>query len=253
MLIHCLAVSPTTNVDVRTSAVKATSSFVLAHYEEKSIIKQLHECVPLIIALVAETMLAEGDHCDSALNSLVEIAEKCPTLLRHQFDPLVQLCIKALSEADVPESRKHLGLEIMISIAEAAPATMRKRGAPYLAQIITQLLELMTEIEDDEDWSTADVVEEEDYDSNPVIGETSLDRLACSVGGKTILPLVISNVSTMLLNPDWRRRHAAMMAVSAVGEGCHSQMLPLLSDMVDGILPYLKVRQLHFTSRAILT
>lgn len=218
MLVHCLAVSPTTNLDVRTAAVKATAAFVLSQYEEKAIIKQLLDCVPLMIEFVAETILAEGEHCDQSLNSLVEIAEKCPTLLRHQFEPLIQLCIKALSEPEVPESRKHYALEIIISIAEAAPATMRKRGAPYLAQIVTQLLELMTEIEDDEDWSAADVIEEEDYDSNSVIGETSLDRLACSVGGKTILPLVINNVSTMLQNPDWHRRHAAMMAVSAVGK-----------------------------------
>lgn len=240
MLIHCLSDSPNTNLDVRTSAVKATSSFVLAHYDEKAIVKQLLDCVPLIISLIAETMLLEGEHCDAILNSVVELAEKSPTFLRHQFDPLIQLCIKALGEDAVVEGRKNLALEIIVSMAEAAPASMRKRGAPYLGQIVTYLLLMMTEIEDDAEWSTTDVVEDDDYDSNAVIGETSLDRLACSVGGKTILPLVISNVSTMLQNPDWRHRHAAMMAVSAVGEGCHSQMLPLLSDMVDGVLPYLK-------------
>lgn len=71
-----------------------------------------------------------------------------------------------------------------------------------------------------------------------MIGETSLDRLACSVGGKTILPLVLNNISQMLQNNDWKHRFAAMMAVSAVGEGCHDQMLPLLPKIVDGLLPF---------------
>lgn len=44
----------------------------------------------------------------------------------------------------------------------------------------------------------------------------------------------------MLNNSDWHYRYAAMMAVSAVGEGCHDQMLPLLSQIVDGIIPYLR-------------
>lgn len=92
----------------------------------------------------------------------------------------------------------------------------------------------MAEVEDDADWSTADEIEDDDYDSNPVIGETSLDRIACSVGGKIVLPIVVTSISEMLQQADWRQRHAALMAMSAVGEGCHSQMLPLLSEMVGG-------------------
>ncbi|KAI1286009.1 Importin-5 [Halotydeus destructor] len=240
MLIHCLAVSPTTDLNVRTSAVKATSSFALLHYEEKPIVKQLQECIPLIIAFVAETMLMEGEHCEAGLNCLVELSEKCPQLLRIQFNTIIELCIKALEEEQVLEARKHLALEIIVSLAEAAPATMRKRGAAYLPKIIQQLLQMMTEVEDDSDWTVADVVEDEDYESDAVIGETSLDRLSCSVGGKVILPIVVANINLMLRNPDWRHRHAAMMAVSAVGEGSHTQMLPLLPELVDGILPYLR-------------
>lgn len=77
------------------------------------------------------------------------------------------------------------------------------------------------------------------FSSNHVIGETSLDRLACSVGGKTVLPLVLASLTPMLQNSDWKHRFAALMAVSAVGEGCHDQMLPILKTMVDGLLPYL--------------
>lgn len=35
-------------------------------------------------------------------------------------------------------------------------------------------------------------------------------------------------------------RHAALMAISAVGEGCHKQMEPLLPQIIDGVLNYLQ-------------
>lgn len=35
-------------------------------------------------------------------------------------------------------------------------------------------------------------------------------------------------------------RHAALMAISAVGEGCHKQMQPMLQEILDGILNFLQ-------------
>ena len=35
-------------------------------------------------------------------------------------------------------------------------------------------------------------------------------------------------------------RHAALMAISAVGEGCHKQMEAILPQIMDGIIQYLQ-------------
>lgn len=240
MLLHCLSEGPTTNLQVRTVAVRATASFALAHTDEKAILKTLQDTALPIIQLIASTIMSEEDHCDTALNSLVEIAEKAPSMLRGQFDPLMQLCIKGINEPNVVEARRHLCLEIIVSMAEAVPATIRKRGSQYLNDVVQHTLKLMTEIDDDEEWASVNEIEDDDFDSDPVIGETSLDRLACAIGGKTILPLVVSNVSTMLQSSDFKVRVAALMALSAVGEGCHAQMSPLLTSLVDGVVPFLK-------------
>jgi len=40
-----------------------------------------------------------------------------------------------------------------------------------------------------------------------VIAESALDRLACGLGGKTMLLHILSNVSTMLTNPNWKYRY----------------------------------------------
>lgn len=41
------------------------------------------------------------------------------------------------------------------------------------------------------------------------------------------------------LTEDWRYRHAALMAISACGEGCHSHMELMLQNIIDAILPFL--------------
>merc|ERR1719347_273876 len=45
---------------------------------------------------------------------------------------------------------------------------------------------------------------------------------------------------TMLQNPDWKFRHAAMMALSASGEGCHKQMEPYLPQVMEGVINYIQ-------------
>jgi len=36
--------------------------------------------------------------------------------------------------------------------------------------------------------------------SNPIAGESALDRLACGLGGKTMLPHITTNIPQMLQN-----------------------------------------------------
>ena len=76
---------------------------------------------------------------------------------------------------------------------------------------------MMTDLEDDEEWSVSDDIIEDDTSDNNVIAESALDRLACGLGGKAILPHIVANIPNMLSNPDWKQRHAALMGISAAG------------------------------------
>lgn len=55
------------------------------------------------------------------------------------------------------------------------------------------------------------------------------------LGGKVILPLVTRSIPAMLASPDWKQRHAALMALSAIGEGCQKQMETMLPQIMDGV------------------
>ncbi|CDR12997.1 unnamed protein product [Oncorhynchus mykiss] len=98
------------------------------------------------------------------------------------------------------------------------------------------MLAMMVDLEEDEEWSMADELEDDDFDSNAVAGESALDRMACGLGGKMVLPMIKQHIMTMLQNPDWKYRHAGLMALSAIGEGCHQQMEAILNEIVSFLL-----------------
>ena len=52
------------------------------------------------------------------------------------------------------------------------------------------------------------------------------------------MALVTMVIRLLTTAGDWRWRHAALMAVSAVGEGCLKQMKDMLEEIVDAILPF---------------
>jgi hypothetical protein len=131
MLIHYLC--DNSNEEVKTSAVKATAAFILCHETEKPVLKQMTDCVLPVIHVMSTCIDNETD--DSALKSFIEISEKCPQILRPQFEALIELCLKTLSNTEKADSWRHLSLEVIISLAENAPSTVRKRGSPYLSHL----------------------------------------------------------------------------------------------------------------------
>lgn len=78
-------------------------------------------------------------------------------------------------------------------------------------------------------------------DSTPALYEQAIDRLACAMGGRSILPpafqvrmdpslghgvsvlktslLRLQYIPSMMASYDWRVRHAGLMAIAAIGEG----------------------------------
>jgi len=71
------------------------------------------------------------------------------------------------------------------------------------------------------------------------IGFTFLLRAHLGSPGKGPLNGCVC-VCVVVLSADWRYRHAALMAISSCGEGCHQQMENVLSSIVEAILPFLQ-------------
>lgn len=83
----------------------------------------------------------------------------------------------------------------------------------------------------------------EESDLNHVAGEQCMDRLANKLGGQAVLPPTFDWLPQMMRSPVWRDRHAALMAISAISEGCRDLMVGELDKVLDLVVPAL--RDLH--------
>lgn len=67
-----------------------------------------------------------------------------------------------------------------------------------------------------------------------------MDRLANKLGGQTILAPTFNWLPRMMTSMAWRDRHAALMAISAISEGCRDLMIGELSQVLDLVVPALQ-------------
>lgn len=80
----------------------------------------------------------------------------------------------------------------------------------------------------------------EESDLNHVAGEQCMDRLANKLGGATILGPTFSWLPRMMSSDAWRDRHAALMAISAISEGCRELMIGELNQVLELVVPALR-------------
>nr|XP_026689827.1 importin-5 [Ciona intestinalis] len=237
MLGQCMMASE--QPSIRFLAAQATMAFLLTNTASNQLLRHFQELMPAVIQ-AAEDSASEDK--DVVLKSLVELCEDAPKVVRPFVEPLLTTCLKVLGNAELENSIRQLALEAIVTLSETAPGLIRKQKA-IIPIIIPQMLALMIDLDEDEDalaeWSVADDAEDEEGDANTVAGENAIDRFACALGGKTILPHIMSTVPPMLQNEDWRYRHGGLMAISAVGEGCHKYMEEILEQIVNAVLPYL--------------
>lgn len=168
-----------------------------------------------MLTVIGESMLQQED--DTLLKVLIDLSENTPKFLRPQLLPIYEMCMKIFSDTGALDTWRQLALEVLVTLAETAPAMVRKQAGKYLEQLVPLILQFMADLEEEDGWAEADEILDEDNDCNNVVAEAALDRLACGLGGKCILPLVTQSVPMMLANPDWKQRHAALMALSAIG------------------------------------
>ncbi|XP_063224188.1 importin-5 [Bacillus rossius redtenbacheri] len=233
------ALLDTTSYEVRFQAVKAVSAFVMLHEKETPILRHLSDLLPGVLQVIGESVF-EKQSDDALLKCLIEMSDTTPKFLRPQLAVVIEMCMKVVGNEEMLDSWRQLGLEVIVTLAETAPAMVRKVGAKHIADLVPHVLKMMTDIEDDPDWSVSDELVDDDNDSNAVVAESALDRLACGLGGKTMIPHIERNIPAMLGSTDWKMRHAALMALSAVGEGCHKQMESMLPQIMEGVLNFLQ-------------
>ncbi|KAF2641308.1 ARM repeat-containing protein [Massarina eburnea CBS 473.64] len=185
----------------------------------------------------------DGDMLTRALVSLIELAEVSPRMFKPLFNSLVQFSISVIQDKDLDDQPRQNALELMATFADHAPV-LCKKDPNFTNDMVTQCLSLMTDVgaddDDAEEWNATEDVGEDESDSNHVAGEQTMDRLANRLGGQTVLPPTFNWLPRMMTSSAWRDRHAALMAISAISEGCRELMIGELDKVLDLVLPALR-------------
>ncbi|KAH8595233.1 armadillo-type protein [Bisporella sp. PMI_857] len=231
-----------TEVFVRLSAMEAFASFfrgIPKKYQQKyyALIPEVLNILPPIKASQDSEELAKG------LVSLIDLAEVAPKMFKPTFHDLVTFSISVIQDKELTDGARQNALELMATFADYAPA-MCKKDTSFTTEMITQCLSLMTDIGVDDDncaeWNASDDMDPEESDLNHVAGEQCMDRLANKLGGQTILAPTFSWLPRMMHSDNWQDRHAALMAISAISEGCRDLMVGELNKVLELVLPALR-------------
>eukprot|EP01105_Mastigella_eilhardi_P025828 TRINITY_DN7173_c0_g1_i1.p1 TRINITY_DN7173_c0_g1~~TRINITY_DN7173_c0_g1_i1.p1 ORF type:complete len:1147 (-),score=339.51 TRINITY_DN7173_c0_g1_i1:29-3400(-) len=221
---------------VRTAALEATASFlqVLAKPEETH---QFQTLLPLMLECISWAInMQQQEEARKALELFIEIGMRYPQFFRPQLAQMVQAMLVTASTAALEQGTRQLALEVLVTLCESRPITMRKQ-TQFLSTVVPMLLSWMLEVEDDPDWET-------NFDdtnvATPEVAETALSRIATAVGGKTVGPLMFAHIPSLLSNDaHWQHRWAAVLAISVTAEGCNFVFRQNLAEILKMVVPLL--------------
>ncbi|KAM4062275.1 HEAT-like repeat domain-containing protein [Hirsutella rhossiliensis] len=229
-------------VMVRLAAMEAFAAFFRT-ISKKSQMKYYSLIPDLLNVLPPIKESEDSEDLSKALLALIDLAESAPKMFKQLFHNLVQFNISVIQDKELDSICRQNALELMATFADYAPSMCRK-DVSYTTDMITQCLSLMTDLgEDDDDateWLASDDLDQDESDQYHVAGEQTMDRLANKLGGQTILAPTFNWLPRMTNSMAWRDRHAALMAISAISEGCRDLMIGELSQVLDLVIPALQ-------------
>jgi hypothetical protein len=227
--------------DVRLATMSAFAAFFVSLTKKSQ--QKYYALIPEILnTLVPLKEANDSDQLTKALVTIIDLAEASPKMFKGVFTQLVQLAISMISDKDLEDQTRQNALELMATFADCNP-TMCKKEPAYIENMVTQCLSLMTDVgaddENAEEWNAQEDLDLDESDSNHVAGEQCMDRLANRLGGQIVLPPTFTWLPRMITSTNWRDRHAALMAISAISEGCHELMEGELDRVLELVVPAL--------------
>ena len=230
------------NLDVRLATIDAFAAFF--HSIQKKAQTKYFALIPAVLNVLPPLKEAnDTENLSKAFVALIDLAEAAPKMFKNLFSTLVKFSVSVIQDKEIDSSTRQNALELMVTFAEYAP-TMCRKDPSYVNDMVTQCLSLMTEIgQDDEDaseWNNVEDIEQEESDLNHVAAEQAMDRLANKLGGEALLPVTFTWLPRMMHSSSWRDRHAALMAISAISEGCRDLMTGELDKVLELVVPALR-------------
>lgn len=223
------------NLAVRIAGLRATAGFIgVARKVDKKL--ELSPLVPSMIGVLETAVTSkQGTFISACLEVFIDWSID-PLFFYSHFSSLLNVMF-AIANNGEQQGHLLMAIEFLVALASHQPRIMNQVQGYVLTMVQTFLNGLMmldeysieewnnTLDEDFEEVSTADQLDD------------PFDHFALALKGK-IIPHIIPLLVQMINNAqDWRARHAGLMAVSLIAEGCQRRLREILPDVVALIMP----------------
>lgn len=141
-----------------------------------------------------------------------------PTYFQENLSEVLTAMLTIGNCEDFEFSTRSVASELLVSIAEAAPALARRCNG-FINGVIALSLSFMLELEEDDNEFAQGPYTQEPLDENAAIGDESLERITSGLGGKSVTDLVLSVAQQNMGSPQSKYRRAAVVAVTRLAEG----------------------------------
>uniref|UniRef100_A0A7R9V0M6 TOG domain-containing protein n=1 Tax=Chlamydomonas euryale TaxID=1486919 RepID=A0A7R9V0M6_9CHLO len=223
--------------EVQLASLRAISNFIQA-LDEPSDRDKFSHMIPGMLACIGGS-LNRGDElaAQEGLEVLIEVAEAHPRFLRKQLVDVVQAVLQIARAEQLDDATRQLAAEFLVTLCEArekAPGMMRKLPN-FVPSLFEMLMTFLMDVEDDPLWHSADTDQHEEAGAGDrfQFGQECLDRISMSLGGNAIVPAAGQLLPTWLRDADWRRRHATLICLAQIAEGCAKLMQKQLGPLTD--------------------
>eukprot|EP00301_Raphidiophrys_heterophryoidea_P025307 c8461_g1_i1.p1 GENE.c8461_g1_i1~~c8461_g1_i1.p1 ORF type:complete len:1083 (+),score=359.15 c8461_g1_i1:117-3365(+) len=233
------------HISLRVAALDVYASIL--SIGEKDIIPPWQSMLPTAIQLVGDILnLGKEQEARSALQILITIAETDTRgkLLKPHLTQFTQAMFTIASHGQLDDDLKNLALEFLLTVVANNPVVCRKM--PMFAESLFSIaISRMLEVDDDiEEWNKEDPAEDDNDCENYYLGEEALDRMALTLRWNALRQACQGLMQQFLGSPDWKHRHAALMAISQIGEVIpQDELEPIVSILLNSFAdPHPRVR-----------
>lgn len=240
------------SMDLLGTASGVVAAFVLDS-DDKTVRDLFLEFVPQLLRIVQHASDLLNEECaNEILGTLVTLATNVPKQLRPYLPDIVEVAIKVFLNEELDDRIRKSSAELLVTLAEQAPGMVRK-FPNFIAQVLAAVMQVMTHVEDEEDWGFRTTEATLDDEDMCLFGEEFLDRLGSCVKGKSLVPAFIQISSAMLQDKSWQPQNAVLSGLAALAESCASALHPYLSGIMPVVLagtsdPHPRVRHAACTS-----
>jgi hypothetical protein len=154
----------------------------------------------------------------------VNLAQTHAVFLQDNIPQLVKIISDIIKMKDFEEGTRSQATEVVLTLAEQVPATLRKEQA-IKSDFYPALIQMLTECEEDMDAWT-ETADDEFGAGNDIYstGVSSIERLAVQMKENVTLQACGPVISQCLEHQDWKVRQAGYLTSGLISESCKEHM-----------------------------